>query len=71
MECQNWPSHKINDPPQNFNGIFSFLGYELAGEVLQIGKKVTEFSVGDRVLGIKTWGQGAFAEQCLVNVNVS
>jgi NADPH:quinone reductase-like Zn-dependent oxidoreductase len=38
------------------------LGSDLAGEVAQIGRTVTEFKVGDRVFGIKPWKFGAHAE---------
>jgi NADPH:quinone reductase-like Zn-dependent oxidoreductase len=38
------------------------LGSDLAGEVVALGAAVTEFSVGDRVFGIKPWKFGAHAE---------
>jgi NADPH:quinone reductase-like Zn-dependent oxidoreductase len=38
------------------------LGTELAGEIVDVGKNVTEFSVGDRVFGIDSNVLGAYAE---------
>ena len=38
------------------------LGQELAGEVVDIGKNVTEYKVGDRVFGVTGFGFGAHAE---------
>jgi NADPH:quinone reductase-like Zn-dependent oxidoreductase len=38
------------------------LGSDLAGEVEAAGSAVTEFTVGDRVFGIKPWKFGAHAE---------
>ncbi|MFX0136820.1 MAG: NAD(P)-dependent alcohol dehydrogenase [Candidatus Hodarchaeota archaeon] len=39
------------------------IGYELAGEVIEVGKDITEFKKGDRVYGTTTGlKQGAYAE---------
>ncbi|RMF13352.1 MAG: NADPH:quinone oxidoreductase family protein [Gammaproteobacteria bacterium] len=40
-------------------------GGEVAGEVLEVGDKVTRFRPGDRVMGLT--GVGAFAEEVVVN----
>ncbi len=40
-------------------------GLELAGEVLAVGRQVTRFSPGDRVMGIV--GGGGQAERCLID----
>ena len=45
-------------PPQH--GASAVLGLELAGEVIQIGSRVTDRSVGDRVYGLS--GGGGYAE---------
>jgi NADPH:quinone reductase-like Zn-dependent oxidoreductase len=42
-------------------------GFELAGEVLAIGRDVRTVKVGDRVCALKTEGRGAFAQMCLVD----
>jgi NADPH:quinone reductase-like Zn-dependent oxidoreductase len=39
-------------------------GGELAGEVIAVGSKATEFRIGDRVMGM---AEGAFAEQAIVD----
>ncbi len=39
-------------------------GGEMAGEVIEVGDKVTRFKVGDRVAGLT--GHGAFAEEVIV-----
>ncbi|TVP58534.1 MAG: NADPH:quinone oxidoreductase family protein [Halomonadaceae bacterium] len=39
-------------------------GGEMAGEVLEVGEKVSRFKVGDRVMGLT--GYGAFAEEVVV-----
>ena len=39
-------------------------GGEMAGEVIEVGDKVTRFKVGDRVAGLT--GYGAFAEEVIV-----
>lgn len=43
----------------------SILGYEAVGTVSAVGKKVTHFKEGDRVLGFARFG--AYAEYCAVN----
>ncbi|MEZ8080443.1 NADP-dependent oxidoreductase [Enterovibrio norvegicus] len=46
------------------------LGWDLAGDVVELGENVTEFTVGDRVFAMPVIGyDGAFAEYCVVNVN--
>lgn len=40
-------------------------GLELAGEVIEVGSKVSRFHAGDKVYGLV--GSGAFAELCSVN----
>lgn len=47
----------------------SILGYEAVGIVSAVGKEVTHFKVGDRVLGFARFG--AYAEYCNVNAIAS
>ncbi|MER2527154.1 MAG: NADPH:quinone oxidoreductase family protein [Candidatus Competibacter denitrificans] len=42
-------------------------GFEVAGDVLELGEGVTEFAVGDRVIALTL--HGGYAEQAVVNVN--
>ncbi|VDP02250.1 unnamed protein product [Soboliphyme baturini] len=42
-------------------------GFELAGEIAAVGKEVTQFHEGDRVMALKTIDLGAFAEKCVVD----
>lgn len=60
-------ANQINERPS----VFSDLGFELAGEILSVGKEVKKFVVGDRVLALKTGTSGAFAQKCLVDENGS
>lgn len=46
-------------------------GFELAGEIVSVGKDVKNFNVGDRVLALKTTTNGAFAQKCAVREDVS
>lgn len=45
------------------------LGYYLAGEVVEVGKRVTRFKKGDRVCGGDVWSVGAYAEYKCVREN--
>lgn len=44
---------------------FFAVGFELAGSVRSVGKGISRFKVGDRIMALKT-GSGAFAEQCVL-----
>ncbi|MEV0247352.1 NADPH:quinone oxidoreductase family protein [Nocardia sp. NPDC050712] len=44
-------------------------GVELCGEVLAVGAGVTDFAVGDRVIGVTVMPHGAFAELAVVNAH--
>lgn len=41
-------------------------GFEVCGEVKEIGPQVKNFSIGDRVIGLKKDGFAGFAEECVV-----
>lgn len=45
------------------------LGMSLAGEVINVGSKVTRFKVGDRIFGTTGFGMGAHAEMVAVKAN--
>lgn len=45
-----------------------YLGYELCGTIHSIGKNISKWKKGDRILGLKCNGTGAFAEYCSMNV---
>ena len=47
-----------------------FLGFELAGEVVEVGSQVSRFKPSDRVLGIKRVGSGSFGQYCALFENV-
>src|SRR4030095_13970442 len=42
------------------------MGHELSGEVVEVGPRVTDFRVGDRITGV---GLGGFAEYVAVPIN--
>jgi NADPH:quinone reductase-like Zn-dependent oxidoreductase len=46
----------------------TILGFDFAGEIVEIGKEVTSFKVGDKVFG-GTTSLGCYAEYTCVNVN--
>jgi putative PIG3 family NAD(P)H quinone oxidoreductase len=46
-------------------GDSTLMGLEMAGEVVALGRDVTGFSIGDRVMGIT--GGGAYAELCRID----
>jgi len=46
------------------------LGQQLAGEIEEIGKDVTQYKVGDKVFGITGFGFGAYAEYTCVRENM-
>lgn len=52
---------KYPPPP----GASSILGLEIAGEVVEIGRKVTHFRIGDRVCGLVPGG--GYAQYCLID----
>ena len=41
-------------------------GFEICGEVKEVGSKVKNFHVGDRVSGLKKDGYSGFAEECII-----
>ncbi len=45
------------------------LGMSIAGEVVEVGNKVTRFEIGDRVFGVTGFGMGAHAEMVVVKAN--
>ncbi|SKA74002.1 NADP-dependent oxidoreductase [Enterovibrio nigricans] len=46
------------------------LGWDLAGDIVELGEGVTTFNAGERVFAMPVIGyDGAFAEYCIVNVN--
>ncbi|MHA2143045.1 MAG: NAD(P)-dependent alcohol dehydrogenase [Candidatus Thorarchaeota archaeon] len=46
------------------------LGQQLAGEIEEIGKDVTQYRVGDHVFGLTGFGMGAYAEYTAVRENM-
>lgn len=53
-------------PPEGESNI---PGIEIAGIVVKIGTKVTDFKVGDRIFGLV--GSGGYAEYCLIDQKVA
>jgi 2-desacetyl-2-hydroxyethyl bacteriochlorophyllide A dehydrogenase len=45
------------------------LGQEFAGEVVEVGQKVTTYQVGDQVFGTTGFGFGAYAEYICLSAN--
>ncbi|MCP5334897.1 MAG: NADPH:quinone oxidoreductase family protein [Oceanospirillaceae bacterium] len=61
----NFPDTLIIQGKYQIKPNFPFApGGEMAGEVLEVGEKVTRFKAGDRVMGLT--GYGAFAEEIVV-----
>lgn len=64
----NFPDTLIVQGLYQFKPPFPFSpGGEIAGEVLELGEKVTGFEVGDRVMAAIGWG--GFAEEVLVDAS--
>jgi NADPH2:quinone reductase len=40
-------------------------GFDVAGEVVEVGTNVTRFAVGDRIMGLTRSGHGGFAEEAV------
>ena len=40
-------------------------GFEVCGEVLEVGRDVTSMTVGSKVIGMNKEGLGGFAEECI------
>lgn len=40
-------------------------GFEVCGEVLEVGRDVTTMTVGSKVIGMNKEGLGGFAEECI------
>lgn len=45
-------------------------GFEVCGEVLEVGSKVSTLTVGSKVIGINKEGLGGFAEECIASEQV-
>lgn len=61
----NFPDTLIIEGKYQFQPPMPFApGGEVAGEVIEVGEGVTEFSVGDRVMGLTGWN--GFAEEAVV-----
>ncbi|MDX5297587.1 MAG: NADPH:quinone oxidoreductase family protein [Gammaproteobacteria bacterium] len=64
----NFPDTLIIEGKYQFQPPLPFSpGGEMAGDVIEVGDKVTRFKVGDRVMGLT--GYGAFAEEIVVAEN--
>lgn len=50
---------------------FQVMGIELAGEIEQVGSKVTRFRPGDRVFGFTGFSVGAYAQYCCMREDSS
>ena len=45
-------------------------GFEICGEVLEMGSNVTTLAVGSKVIGINKEGLGGYAEECIISEKV-
>lgn len=45
-------------------------GFEVCGEVLEVGRDVTTMTVGSKVIGMNKEGLGGFAEECITSEQV-
>ena len=46
-------------------------GFEVCGEVLELGSDVNSVSVGQRIVGLNKEKMGGFAEECVLDQSVS
>ena len=67
----DWKVHKVLSYFPNNGGIIKpiIAGSDLAGRVIEVGTKVSEFSVGDEVYGMKIYS-GAYSEYIAINAKV-
>lgn len=45
-------------------------GFEVCGEVLEVGSDVSTLAVGSKVIGMNKEGLGGFAEECIISEQV-
>jgi NADPH:quinone reductase len=46
-------------------------GFEVAGDVIEVGENVTRFRVGDRIMGLTRLGYGGFAEETVTDAKLA
>ena len=67
----DWKVHKVLSYLPNNGGIIKpiIAGSDLAGKVIEVGSKVSDFSVGDEVYGMKIYS-GAYSEYVAIKAKV-
>lgn len=68
----NQSDHQILTGQHEFRPKLPFVpGYEVAGDVVEVGSVDSSFKVGDKVIGLNKESCGGFAEMCNLPIQVS